>query len=124
VRDDHVPRRVGARVVGAQHAAARGRHAERAEQLGLGPRHPHRARRVAAAEHRVARDPLVGGEALERAVALAEVLHHAGAERPAVVGAVAPARVDDGEAVRVAVRQRVEEHRLDDAEHRRVRADA
>jgi hypothetical protein len=35
-----------------------------------------------------------------------------------------PTRVDPDEAVRIGVRQRVEEHRFDDAEHGRVGADA
>jgi hypothetical protein len=124
VREEHVGRRVAVGVVGAQGAPVRGRHTQGAEQLGLRPRHLDHARRAAGVEHRLARQRLEGGEALERATALADVADGADAERPAVAARGGEVAIEAYDAVGVGVGQRIEQHRLDDAEHRGVGADA
>ena len=121
--DDHLLD--GGLLVGAgEGAAERGREAEGLEEAGG----HHRAGELAGvaievpvAGHAAADEH--GGEVLEGAAAVAEVAEVGGGDGGAAVAARRAAGGPD-EAAGVAVRERVQEDRVDDGEDRGVRADA
>ncbi|HUQ79941.1 MAG TPA: hypothetical protein VM076_02320 [Gemmatimonadaceae bacterium] len=122
--DDDVERRIGRGVFVAKHSAPRCGDAECGEECGLHPEDVGDDGVAVARVHGFARAALERSDLSERALPLRDVQERTDADRPAVVRAVDATVVQAHDAVGVGVGQGVEEHRLDDAEHRGVGADA
>jgi hypothetical protein len=73
--------------------------------------------------HSIGGKLLIECEPRERSLPVSDVLCRAGAQRTKLGAAIAKARAHADEAVGLAVRERVEQHRLHDTEHRGVGSD-
>ena len=107
---------------GQERAAEDRRDAEQRKQVGRGYRAAQQLRFAIAGQRQV--EVVVGGEAIERSALLAQVIEVAKRklrERGAVLRGLLADRHD---AIRGVERQRLEQHGVDDAEDRCVRADA
>jgi hypothetical protein len=101
------------RLIVLERSAKRRRHAERVEEPCLDPRDSDAPRSFLAAVHRIVHEGRKGSEALERPLPLTDFVDRACAQRPVHVHQM----------VRVGVRERVEQHRLQHTENGSVDAD-
>jgi hypothetical protein len=98
--------------------------AERWEESRLHFQRGHDAGAILAEVWSVERHPAECGDAGEGALPVRDVVDHTCAQRTALLRAIEQASIHTDEAVGIGVRQCIEQHRLDDTENRRIRADA